>query len=76
MQHEVFAVAESLYVFREVVRFRLWSQDQRFISLVSTVQRGEESINELKGQLKEMVERRFDGKVQEFRDRVCPYSQQ
>ena len=38
---------------------------------MSTVRRGEESINELKGQLKEMVQRRFDGKVQEFRDRVC-----
>ena len=32
----------------------------------------EESTNELKGQLKEMEERRFDGKVQEFRDRVSP----
>ena len=72
LQHEVFAVAESLNVFREVVVFRLRRKDQRFISLVSTVQRGEESINELKGQLKEMVERRFDGKVREFRDRVCP----
>ena len=52
--------------------FRLRRKDQRFISLVSTVQRGEESINELKGQLKKRAERQFDGKVQEFRDRVSP----
>ena len=75
LQHEVFAVAQSLYVFREVVGFRLRRQDQRFISLGSTVQGSEESINELKGQLKEMEERRFDGMVQEIRDCV-PHSQQ
>ena len=67
-------MTESLDVFAEFVEARLRSQDQRLVSLVSTVQRGEESINELKDQLKETVERQLDGTMQEVRDCVCQTS--
>ena len=46
LRYEVSTVAESLDVFREVVGARLPAQDQRLVPLVSSMQRGQESIIE------------------------------